>query len=219
MSQLLSQNDKSKLNWGVHWFRRDLRVAGNEGLRTNWKKTDGNTLGFFCFDSTFLCRADFSSNRFAFFLKTLKALKDELQSQGGDLLIVDSPPLQAFTQLLKYCDKAGIKRPSTVSYNRDYEPFAISRDQSVTNFLQSQEIDVSTHRDHLLFEPYEVLKSEKIIIAGTEIDCWVLNYNLAKPNDYQKFWISKKSHELLKEEDVFGYFYRYKLKLLVDEKM
>ncbi len=161
MSQNLSQIDKSKLNWGVHWFRRDLRVAGNEALRTNWKKTAGNTLGFFSFDSTFLSRSDFSANRFAFFLKTLDALKNELQSQGGDLLIVDSPPLQAFTQLLKYCDKAGIKRPSTISYNRDYEPFAISRDQSVTNFLQSQEIDVSTHRDHLLFEPYEVLKSEK----------------------------------------------------------
>lgn len=66
-------------------------------------------------------------------------------------------------------------------------------------------------------EIYEVLASEKLKIAGKAIDCWVLNYKVEKPAGFQRFWISKKTHELLKEEDHFTSFYRYKLKLTVDE--
>lgn len=66
-------------------------------------------------------------------------------------------------------------------------------------------------------ELYEVLKSETLSIAGNSVDCWVLNYAVAQPAGYQRFWISKQSRELIKEEDSFSGFYRYKLKLLADE--
>lgn len=66
-------------------------------------------------------------------------------------------------------------------------------------------------------EVYEVLGSEKLSIAGSTTDCWVLNYQVKKPSGYQRFWISKKTNELIKEEDSFGSFYRYKLKLIIDE--
>ena len=148
---------QSKEPFGIHWFRRDLKVAGNEALRFNREKTKGRTLGFFCLDSNFLSRSDFSPNRFAFFLKTLSALKKELQSQGGDLLVVDCAPLEAFTKLIHYVSN----KPQIITWNRDYEPFAISRDENVRKLFHKQNIEFSTHRDHLLFEPYEVLKSEK----------------------------------------------------------
>jgi hypothetical protein len=66
-------------------------------------------------------------------------------------------------------------------------------------------------------ELYEVLKSEEVTIAGNSVACWVLNYAVAKPEGYQRFWISKQSRELIKEEDSFSGFYRYKLKLMVAE--
>jgi hypothetical protein len=66
-------------------------------------------------------------------------------------------------------------------------------------------------------EIYDVLKSEQVTIAGNSVECWVLNYAVAKPEGYQRFWISKQSRELIKEEDSFSGFYRYKLKLLADE--
>ncbi len=162
MTQTKSQIRNDSAPWGLHWFRRDLRIAGNEALRTNWKKSNGRTLGFFCFDSTFLSRSDFSHNRFAFFLDSLVSLKKELQAQGGDLLVVDCSPLEAFAKLIQFCEKDGQQKPHFVSWNRDYEPFARNRDEQVKNYLDSQNIDISTHRDHLLFEPYEILKSEKI---------------------------------------------------------
>ena len=74
----------------IHWFRRDLRVEGNLALLENMRRTGGRTLGLFCFDSKFLSRDDFSHNRFAFFLKTIAALKADLKKLGGDMLVVDS---------------------------------------------------------------------------------------------------------------------------------
>jgi hypothetical protein len=53
---------------------------------------------------------------------------------------------------------------------------------------------------------------------GEKIDCWVLNNyndNKAPEKGYERFWIAKKTHEVLKLENDFGNGrgYRYKLKL------
>ncbi len=150
----------AETEWGIHWFRRDLRVPGNEGLKINWKRNRGRTLGIFCFDSTFLSRSDFSHNRFGFFIKTLKALKSDLVEQGGDLLVIDCQPSQAFPQLLNFF-KNHLTSPSLITWNRDYEPYAIQRDIQIERILADFNIEVLNCRDHLLFEPTEVLKSEK----------------------------------------------------------
>ncbi len=63
---------------------------------------------------------------------------------------------------------------------------------------------------------YKVAGSEVLSLFGNEkVDCW----KLVQEGDYrgnkftQTFWISKKTHEFLKEEDVFNGGYRYKVKL------
>ena len=117
--------------FGIHWFRRDLRIAGNPALQLNFKKHQGKVLGVFCFDSQFLSREDFSHHRFAFFLKTLKALKTELQNAGGDLYVLDLLPDQAFEKLVLQIKKNKSLKLQTVSWNRDYEPFARTRDHKV----------------------------------------------------------------------------------------
>jgi deoxyribodipyrimidine photo-lyase len=148
-------------NYGIHWFRRDLRIAGNENLRKNWKICGGRTLGLFCFDADFLKRSDFSHNRFAFFLKTLKELKSELQAQGGDLLVVNAQPDKAFTQILDYLKKHEAGLPQVVTYGSDYEPFARARDAKINTLLASYSIQVSSGRDHVLLEPHEILKDDQ----------------------------------------------------------
>ena len=67
--------------------------------------------------------------------------------------------------------------------------------------------------------PYTVTGSEFLTGSnGEKIECWVLNnYNDNKDPEkgYERFWIAKKSHEVLKLENYFGggKGYRYKLKL------
>ncbi|HTA21211.1 MAG TPA: deoxyribodipyrimidine photo-lyase [Polyangia bacterium] len=148
-------------SWGLHWFRRDLRVAGNPALRWSWRAHGGRVLGVFCFDATFLGRPDFGVDRFAFFLDTLVALRDELRAAGGDLLVLDEGPAAAFARLAGALDARGVTRPATVSWNRDYEPFARARDAAMTELFETK-LGVATHteRDHLIIEPDELRKKD-----------------------------------------------------------
>jgi len=68
---------------------------------------------------------------------------------------------------------------------------------------------------------YTVIGSDYLTNSlGEKVDCWVLEFPVPKKygGGYQHFWISKKDRELLKEEDLFGKMYRYKLKLNISEK-
>ncbi len=146
-------------SFGIHWFRRDLRIAGNPGLKFNWQKTKGKTLGLFCFDANFLARPDFSTHRFQFFLATLQSLKEELQQSGGDLLVLNQPPEQCFKLLLDHFDKLKLSPPSLVTWNRDYEPFARQRDPKIKALLEAKGIESQSFRDHLIIEPHELVKN------------------------------------------------------------
>lgn len=144
--------------FGIHWFRRDLRINGNPALKHNLDKSQGRVLGLFCFDSKFLSRPDFSHNRFAFFLETLKTLRAGMRECGGDLLIIDQQPLAAFEKLREYFRREGKWACGLVTFNRDYEPFAVNRDARVEAGLRKAGIEVHSERDHLILEPHEIAK-------------------------------------------------------------
>lgn len=148
--------------YGIHWFRRDLRVAGNPALQANLKRHRGRVLGLFAFDKAFLARPDFSHNRFGFFLKTLAALRDEIRTVGGDLLVLDTGPRAAYEQLFTALKRHHIPLPATVSFNRDYEPFARQRDANIADWLPKQfGVEVHSDRDHLLIEPDELTRNDE----------------------------------------------------------
>lgn len=68
------------------------------------------------------------------------------------------------------------------------------------------------------YATYQVEASEEIeLVDGQKVDCWILFTGGKMPNGgtyTQKFWITKKGHEFLKELDNFGDTYRVKLKML-----
>jgi deoxyribodipyrimidine photo-lyase len=142
--------------WGLHWFRRDLRVSGNPALALNHESNGGSVLGIFCFDPVFLARPDFSPDRFCFFLQSLEALRRELRNRGGDLLVLEGGPHEAFAGLFRILNDKQIQLPRTISWNRDYEPFARKRDLEMQRFFSSQSLEVVTAADHLLAEPEEI---------------------------------------------------------------
>ncbi len=147
--------------YGLHWFRRDLRIPGNEILQKNQERHHGRTLGIFFFDSTFLARPDFSHRRFAFFLDSLCSLKEEFKKCGGDLLFLDAVPQVGFPKLLKFLKGTPQGLPALVTFNRDYEPFARKRDDETSEIFQKDfGLPVESGRDHLLMEPEEIQKGE-----------------------------------------------------------
>lgn len=146
--------------YGFHWFRRDLRITGNPALQWSWKRHQGRVVGLFFFDKKFLSRPDFSTNRFQFFLHTLRKLKAELKAVGSDLLFFDIGPFEGIQCLFDQLDATNVIWPETISWNRDYESFARDRDLRMENFLKERGIDFHTDRDHLLLEPHELFKNE-----------------------------------------------------------
>lgn len=147
--------------YALHWFRRDLRLRGNPALMKNLQEYDGRVLGVFFFDSTFLARADFSHNRFGFFLQTLHALREEMRASGGELLVLDCPPVNGFKMLFAKMQERGIDLPTQCSFNRDYEPFARQRDFLIEELLKERfKVKICSMADHLLIEPSELRKSD-----------------------------------------------------------
>ena len=67
-------------------------------------------------------------------------------------------------------------------------------------------------------EIYSVTGSDVLLTAaGKNINCWVMERKGKTAGSYQKFWIDKKTRIVLKEEDLFNNWYRFKLKLEVVE--
>ncbi|MBS1525394.1 MAG: hypothetical protein JST19_07085 [Bacteroidetes bacterium] len=63
---------------------------------------------------------------------------------------------------------------------------------------------------------YKVTGSEVLsMLDNQKLDCWVIltEGNNGNTHYTQTFWISKKNHEFLKEEDSFNGMYRYKIKM------
>ncbi|MGB0453745.1 MAG: cryptochrome/photolyase family protein [Bacteriovoracaceae bacterium] len=148
------------MKYGIHWFRRDLRICANPALQKNWQKNEGKVIGLFCFDEKFLSRDDFSANRFQFFLNTLGELRRELRLLGSDLLLLPKSPDSAFESLFKDLKNHDKPFPNTISWNRDYEPFARERDKRIDALLKGHQIETLTSRDHLIIEPHELTKKD-----------------------------------------------------------
>lgn len=138
----------------LFWFRRDLRLEDNAGLYYALR-THKNVLPVFIFDIEILSRLDSKSDaRVCFIYKTLENLKQRLNALGSDLLIFYGQPKQVFTELGHSYDI------EAVYANRDYEPYAISRDAAVKDLLQQKDIPFHTYKDQVIFDKGEVVKND-----------------------------------------------------------
>jgi len=108
----------------------------------------------FIFDDAMLEHA--SSNRVAFLLDAVRALRSAYRDRGGDLLVRRGSPAVLLPALAAEHDAA------TVHWNRDYAGLAQRRDDRVIEALEAGDRTVDRHADLLLQPPGEVLTN-----AGT----------------------------------------------------
>lgn len=146
-------------SYGLHWFRRDLRIAGNAGLAWSQKEHKGRALGFFCWEGyAKRDRAGYPANQNLFLLRTVAALKEELEARGSGLIFFCEEPATALGTLFAQQKTQGVRTPATVSWNRGYEPEAQRLEESLQNFLTPKGILTHSERDQLLIEPHEIFK-------------------------------------------------------------
>lgn len=139
----------------IFWFRRDLRLEDNAGLYHALKGAHP-VLPLFIFDTNILEELeDKEDARVQFIHDTLSGIQEELKQWGSSVQVYHDTPLKAFQRIIKEYDVA------QVYTNRDYEPYAIKRDQEIEALLQAKNISFHSFKDQVIFDQDEVIKDNK----------------------------------------------------------
>ncbi len=173
----------------VFWLRRDLRLHDNAGLYHALKESNHPVLPLFIFDQNILEELnDPADARVNFIHQALQSLKEELRDMGSDLLVKHGRPKEVWKDVLRDYEV------EAVYTNRDYEPYAIERDEAISQLLESKGGSLKTYKDHVIFEKEEVVKQD-----GDP-------YTVFTP--YKRKWL-EKLHSIPEEGHVSFYFKAY----------
>lgn len=137
----------------IFWFRRDLRLDDNEGLY-HALMAGTPVLPVFIFDTGITGELEKDDARISFIYSTLQDMHRKLNKKGSGMLILKGEPL---TVLRSLTDNYPVKN---IYVNRDYEPYGLDRDQKIKKMFSAKGISLISFKDHLIFEPGEVLKPD-----------------------------------------------------------
>lgn len=140
-------------DYAIHWFRRDLRLHDNNALHAALDSSFPVKC-IFIFDTLILEGLAPEDPRVAFIYNQLCIIKDTLQGYGSDLKIYHGKPAEIWTSL---SESANLK---AVYANRDYEPYALNRDDKLKIILSKKDLNFNTYKDHVIFEKEEILTQQ-----------------------------------------------------------
>lgn len=138
----------------IFWFRRDLRLIDNAGL---YNALNGNhpVLPIFIFDEDILESLPKDDARVTFIHNTISDINNSLKETiGSSIATFHNKPLEVFKQLTE------TYTIDTVYSNHDYEPYAIKRDNTIQEFLKTNNIAFKSFKDQVIFETNEIVKND-----------------------------------------------------------
>ena len=137
----------------IFWFRRDLRIEDNTALAAALDK-DIPVLPLFIYDRHILNELAEDDARVNFIHRSILKIKEGLKDHGSDILCLHGEPATIWKGLiLKY-------NIAAVYTNRDYEPYAIGRDQEIAGILSKKNIPFLSFKDQVIFEENEIVKND-----------------------------------------------------------
>ncbi len=137
----------------IFWYRRDLRLEDNTGLFEALNENE-NVLPIFIFDDSILDELPEDDARVNFIYESLSKINKQLNNHNASLQIFKGQIDDVWEKLVTTYD---IKK---VYSNKDYEPYAIKRDQKIKEFLNSKGIEMKTFKDQVIFEEDEIVKAD-----------------------------------------------------------
>lgn len=135
------------------WFRRDLRLEDNVGL-FHALESDYAVIPLFIFDTAILDSLAKNDARVTFIHQTLNKINTDLNVVKSSLLVKNGETLAVWKSLFEEFDIQG------VFYNKDYEPYAIKRDQKITDLAKKNNAEVYAFKDQVIFEELEITKAD-----------------------------------------------------------
>ncbi len=137
----------------IFWFRRDLRLTDNTALFYALQNPL-EVLPIFIFDHQILNDLSKDDARVSFIYKKLKKIHQELEKHDSSLKIFQGDPLEVWSEIISNY------KIDTVFVNKDYEPYAIKRDQQIAALLSKSGIKLKSYKDQVIFEESEVVKDD-----------------------------------------------------------
>ena len=137
------------------WLRRDLRLDDNTALSVATQKSK-KVFIVFVFDICILKKLqDEDDRRITFIVHSLRELSSRLRAKKSDLLVRIGNPIDEIPKL------AAELKVNAVFANRDYEPYAKTRDVKVSNSLLANGIDFKSYKDQVIFEYPEIISGQQ----------------------------------------------------------
>ena len=138
----------------IFWHRRDLRLHDNAGLYEALRGPHP-VLPLFIFDTEILdALEDKDDARVEFIHDHVEGLAKQLTALGSTIRVEHGKPVEVWQRLLQTLPIGAVYT------NRDYEPYALKRDELVRQLLTAQGIPLHTFKDHVVFEQQEVVKDD-----------------------------------------------------------
>ena len=137
----------------IFWYRRDLRLEDNTGLFKALNENE-NILPIFIFDDSILDELPEDDARVNFIYESLSKINKQLNNHNASLQILKGQIDDVWEKLVTTYDI------HKVYLNKDYEPYAIKRDQKIKEFLNSKGIEMKTFKDQVIFEEDEIVKAD-----------------------------------------------------------
>lgn len=136
-------------------FRRDLRLDDNHGLIAALAESD-KVLPIFIFDPNLVQPGaqSYCAKRMHFLCESLHELHSELSERGSKLFVYSGEHTNVLNTLLATGEY------TAVYVNRDYTPYARTRDTRLKEVCDTHNVSFEVHATHLLTEPEDVLKDD-----------------------------------------------------------
>ena len=140
-----------KYNNSLVWFRRDLRDYDHAALSHALQESN-HVFCIFIFDKEILnALKNKEDRRVEFIWESVKELKESLREKKSDLIVTYDLASNAISRAI---DEFKIEAIYT---NRDYEPQAIKRDETIKSLASKKNIAFYDFKDQVVFEKDEIL--------------------------------------------------------------
>ncbi len=161
------------------WIRRDLRLSDHRALYEATQKSHKVAI-VFVFDTNILTKLKKDDKRITFIHDSLFLLNASLRDFESELIVLHGDPQVEIPKLAKKL------KAQAVYCNKDYEPYAIARDQNVREKLQSQNCQFYTFKDQVIFEQQEVLtqSSKPYTVFTPYKNAWLKHYSAIDSCEY-----------------------------------
>ncbi len=194
----------------VFWFRKDLRLEDNTGLKYFISKLDENSKFSFLYIKNPESFQYYGEKRLSFLLNSLKELKDNLNKYGLGLQIFEGVSSKIFLELIKKYSRINVYA------NGQVEPYSRKRDEIVKNIIGKSNGTFNLYSDTTLIDLNQIKKDDgepyiiftpfknKFLknIQDRNFDRYRINLNKLSPENQINISLSCRYHLKNKDNEV-----------------